>query len=83
MTAVDFITDMLKCIPFEVQEYMGLVPPELPGAWSLYVTQYAQQCSTEVRAMHYGSAVLTRTKVHAIIIMRESAVVPKRTERNA
>ena len=27
---------MLQCVPFEVQEYFALAPPELPGAWSQY-----------------------------------------------
>ena len=36
MTKVHFLTDLMQCIPYELQEYFNLVPPQLAGAWSQY-----------------------------------------------
>ena len=36
ITEVSFLTDLLKCIPYDLQEYFHLPPPELPGVWSQY-----------------------------------------------
>ena len=36
LTEVSFLTEMLKCIPHELQEYLHLPPPELPGVWAQY-----------------------------------------------
>ena len=33
---VEFMTELLKCIPHDLQEYLHLPPPELPGVWGQY-----------------------------------------------
>jgi len=52
VTEVDFITNMLKCIPYEIQEYFALAPPELPGAWSHYTLSMGGAGSGASMHMH-------------------------------